>query len=159
MGLFDGVYSKGLSLGLAGGFVGTAVMDVIMVLTFVIAGQPADVFFSAAGGKLGQGWVLGLVIHNMIGLAAGLTFAAFVLKIRPLRIDTMRKGLLMGVSYGAVTIPLGCIPLAIWLGEPIFEVVSFSFAPHLAYGTVLGAIVAYGLLRMARPAAVAIREP
>ena len=44
------VHSKqlllGVGLGILGGLVGTLIMDVVMMLTFLMAGQPATAFFS-----------------------------------------------------------------------------------------------------------------
>ena len=53
---------------------------------------------------------------------------------------------MLGFAAGAITIPLGCIPLAIWLGQPILEVIAFSIMPHLVWGTFLGWTVARGTL-------------
>ncbi len=131
---------------MAGGITGTVLMDIVIVATFLIAGLPADGFFGLVGERLGQGPAVGVALHNLIGLTVGFVFAMAVLTVGPLKIDTMRKGLILGVSAGAATIPLGCIPFAIWLGEPIAEVVAFSAVPHLVYGTVLGWVVSFGIL-------------
>ncbi|OPY31788.1 MAG: hypothetical protein A4E32_01390 [Methanomassiliicoccales archaeon PtaU1.Bin124] len=136
----------GIGFGLVGGIVGTILMDMVMMITFVIAGQPADIFFTAVGEKFGDGALVGLAIHNLIGLTGGLVFSLSVLSIEALQIDSVRKGLKLGLAAGAVTIPLGCIPLAIWLGEPILVVVAFSMIPHLVWGTVVGWTLGYGLL-------------
>ena len=137
---------RGVGFGIIGGLVGTFLMDVVMVLTFIIAGQPADTFFSMVGEKLGDGPLLGILVHNLVGLTGGIVFSLLVTNVKALRIDSRRKGLLLGIAAGAVTIPLGCIPLAIWLGQPILDVIAFSILPHLVWGTTLGWIVGYGLL-------------
>jgi hypothetical protein len=125
---------------------GTVLMDVVIVITFLIAGLSGDGFFAMVGEKLGQGPSVGIALHNVIGLSVGFLFAVVVLNVSAFAIDTKKKGLILGVSVGLVTIPLGCIPLAVWLGEPILEVVAFSAVPHLLYGTVLGLVATYGLL-------------
>ncbi len=140
----------GVGFGIIGGLVGTILMDIVMMLTFLIAGQPADTFFSMVGEKFGYGAWLGILVHNLVGITGGIVFSLLVLNIKALRIDSMRKGLLLGIGAGAVTIPLGCIPLAIWLGEPILVVIGFSLLPHLVWGTVVGWTVAYGLLHHGR---------
>jgi hypothetical protein len=137
---------KGIGFGIVGGLVGTVLMDVVMVLTFLIAGQPADTFFSMVGEKLGYGALVGIAVHNLVGLTGGFVFSLLVLNIKALRIDSRRKGLVLGVAAGALTIPLGCIPLAIWLNQAILDVIAFSLLPHLVWGIVLGWIVGYGLL-------------
>jgi hypothetical protein len=99
------------------------------------------------GERLGDGAVLGIMLHDVIGMTGGIIFALLVLKIDALALTTINRGILLGVVAGAITIPLGCIPLAIWLGESILIVVAFSLVPHLVWGTVLGVTVAYGLAR------------
>ena len=144
--MFDKSFLRGIGLGIIGGLVGTVLMDIVMVLTFLVAGMPADTFFSMVGEKLGYGTLVGIVVHNLVGLTGGIVFSLLVMTIKALRIDSMRKGLLLGIAAGAVTIPLGCIPLAIWLNQPILDVIAFSTLPHLVWGTILGWTVAYGLL-------------
>jgi len=122
-------------------------MDIVMMATFVSVGESADLFFTMVGDKLGDGALLGIAIHNIIGMSGGFVFSIFVLNIRILKLTSIKKGLMIGLGAGAITIPLGCIPLAIWLGEPILEVIAFSIMPHLVWGTILGWTVAYGLTR------------
>jgi hypothetical protein len=136
---------RGIGFGIAGGIGGTILMDVVMVLTFLIAGQPADMFFSMVGEKLGDGALVGILVHNLVGLTGGIVFSLLVLNIKALRIDSKRKGLVLGIAAGALTIPLGCIPLAIWLNQAILDVIAFSLLPHLVWGTFLGCTVGYGL--------------
>lgn len=138
---------KGIGLGLVGGLAGTILMDVVMMVTFISVGERADTFFTMVGERLGDGAVLGIMLHDVIGMTGGFIFALLVLRIDALALTTINRGILLGVVAGAITIPLGCIPLAIWLGESILIVVAFSFVPHLVWGTVLGGTVAYGLAR------------
>ena len=149
--LVDKTSLVGIGLGLLGGLAGTVLMDIVMMLTFVSVGERADVFFTAVGEKLGGGTMLGVAIHNLIGMAGGFVFSLLVLNIRALELTSIGKGLALGVSAGAITVPLGCIPLALWLGEPILDVIGFSIAPHLVWGTVLGLVVSTGLRRLKKP--------
>ena len=144
------IFHRGVGFGILGGFLGTVLMDIVMVLTFLIAGQPAETFFSMVGEKFGYGSLVGILVHNLVGITGGIVFSLLVLNIKALHIDTMSKGLLLGIAAGAVTIPLGCIPLAIWLDQSILIVIAFSFLPHLVWGTVVGWTVAYGLLSVER---------
>jgi hypothetical protein len=57
-----------------------------------------------------------------------------------------------------LTIPLGCIPLAIWLNQAILDVIAFSLLPHLVWGTVVGWTVGYGLLSHGRRSGAAKRN-
>jgi hypothetical protein len=143
-------FFRGVGFGIIGGLVGTVLMDIVMMLTFLIAGQPATTFFTMVGEKLGDGAIAGIAVHNLVGLTGGLVFALLVLIVVPLRIDSRRKGLVLGIAAGALTIPLGCIPLAIWLTQPILDVIAFSILPHLVWGAVLGWIVGYGFLSYGR---------
>jgi hypothetical protein len=137
---------RGVGFGIIGGLVGTILMDMVMMLTFFFAGQPMDAFFSMVGEKLGYGNLAGVVVHNLVGMTGGIVFSLMVLNIVVLRIDSRRKGLLLGIAAGAVTIPLGCVPLALWLNHPIGEVIAFSILPHLVWGTIVGWVVGIGLL-------------
>lgn len=142
---------KVVGLGVIGGLGGTVLMDIVMMITFILAGARADLFFDMVGEQLGDGAVLGVVVHNIIGTTAGFGFSVAVLMIGPLELTSVRKGLLLGIALGAVTIPVGCVPMAIWLGESIVGVVSFSVLPHLVWGATVGWVVAYGLLRARKP--------
>lgn len=142
---------RGIVSGLVGGLAGTILMDIVMMVTFISVGERADLFFTMVGDRLGGGAILGVAIHNIIGITGGFVFSLLVLNIRALELSSIRKGLMLGVAAGAVTIPLGCIPLAVWLGEPVVAVISFSILPHLVWGAVLGWAVAYGLLRFKAP--------
>jgi hypothetical protein len=139
---------KGIGFGLVGGLLGTILMDVVMMITFVSAGERADMFFTLVGERLGDGAILGITLHCVVGMTGGFVFSLLVLNVSALELKTIKKGLVFGVAAGAITVPLGCIPLAIWLGESILGVIAFSVLPHLVWGTVLGWTVAFGLLRL-----------
>jgi hypothetical protein len=146
--MLDKDFLRGIEFGLVGGVVGTILMDIVMVATFLIVGAPWDTFFTMVGEKFGDGAVIGIALHNVVGLTGGFVFALAVLSIRALRIESRRKGLAFGIAAGAITIPGGCIPLAIWLDKTILTVVAFSALPHMVWGTVLGLTVGYGLLSL-----------
>jgi hypothetical protein len=144
--VLDRSFLRGVGFGLIGGISGTFLMDIVMVLTFVIAGQPPDTFFSMVGEKLGYGALAGVLVHNLVGLTGGFVFSLLVLNVKALSVESRRKGLMLGITAGAFTIPFGCIPLAIWLNQPILDVIAFSILPHFVWGTILGWMVGYGLL-------------
>jgi riboflavin transporter FmnP len=60
-----------------------------------------------------------------------------------LRIDSVGKGIWVGVAAGLITIPLGCIPFALIVGVPLFQMISMVTLPHLAWGLVLGYLTGY----------------
>ena len=132
-----------VEFGLIGGLVGTFLMDAVMIATFLLVGEKADTFFSAVGERLGGGALIGVAVHMCIGTTGGFIFSLLVISFKALHISSIRRGMMLGFAAGAITIPLGCIPLAIWLGQPILEVIAFSIMPHLVWGTFLGWTVAY----------------
>ena len=144
--MLEGTTLRAVGFGIVGGLLGTILMDAVMIATFLSAGESADLFFSAVGEKLGDGAVVGAALHNVIGMSGGIVFTLFVTNIPALEIVSVRKGLMLGLGAGALTIPLGCIPLAIWLGESIVAVIAFSLLPHLVWGTVLGWVFSRGML-------------
>jgi len=146
-----------IEFGLVGGLVGTFLMDAVMMATFLLVSEKADVFFSAVGEKLGGGALIGVAVHMCIGTTGGFIFSLLVVSVKTLDISSIRRGVMLGFAAGAITIPLGCIPLAIWLGQPILEVIAFSIMPHLVWGTFLGWIVARGTLSLSpRPQPVPV---
>lgn len=132
--------SEAIQLGLIGSLAGTIAMDLVMVVESLIIGEPVDGFLALLGSLVGGGALVGMVAHLLMGSCLGLIFGAMTAQIRYLHIDSVRKGLWLGVLAGLVTIPLGCIPVALVAGIPIIEMVSFSFLPHLVWGAVLGLI-------------------
>ena len=139
-----------IELGLIGGLMGTFLMDAVMIATFLLVGEKADAFFSAVGEKLGGGALIGVAVHMCIGTTGGFIFSLLVINFKALDISSIRRGVMFGFVAGAVTVPLGCIPLAIWLGQPTLGVIAFSILPHLVWGTILGWTVGYGLLSCGR---------
>ena len=137
-----------IELALIGGLVGTFLMDAVMIATFLLVGENADIFFSAVGEKLGGGALIGVSVHMGVGTTGGFIFSLLVISFKGLDISTIRRGAMLGFAAGGVTVPLGCIPLAIWLGQPILEVVAFSILPHLVWGTFLGWTVARGTISL-----------
>lgn len=137
---FD-IVRKGVAIGILGGLVGTVLMDTVMVATFLIVGEPAETFFSLVGKRLGGGTFTGLALHNVVGMTGGVVFALGVTTVRSLIVATRRTGITFGLAAGLITIPLGCVPMAIWLNESIPLVVGFSFLPHLVWGTTLGLVM------------------
>jgi len=150
---------KAIKFGLTGSVAGTMAMDLVIVVEFLIAGEPVDGFLALIGSVMGGGTLVGVVTHLLVGLLLGLLFATAVCNVRFLNIESVWKGVWLGVLAGLATIPLGCIPFAILANVPIIEMVSFSFIPHLMWGTVLGVIAGHAMRSGLRSAKVPARNP
>ena len=137
--------SKAIKVGLIGSLAGTVAMDLVMVVESLIIGEPAYGFVALIGSVVGGGVLVGVVAHLLMGSLLGLLFGAAISQVRLLSIESMQKGVWLGVLAGLVTIPLGCVPVAIITGVPIVEMVSFSFIPHLIWGAALGVVAGYAL--------------
>jgi hypothetical protein len=150
--------SKAIRFGLIGSLAGTMAMDLVMVVESLIMGQPVDGFVAVIGSVVGGGTLVGVAAHLIMGALLGLLFGAAIYKVRLLNIESVRKGVWLGVLAGLVTIPLGCVPVAIVTGVPIIEMVSFSFIPHLVWGTVLGVIAGCAMQSGLRSAKVSASQ-
>jgi hypothetical protein len=142
--------SKEIKFGVLGSIVGTLVMDLVMIVEFSIMGLPLDTYLALIGSVVGRGVPMGVIIHIVFGSLLGIVCGAAVLKVDALHIDSVRKGVGLGVLVGIATIPF-CIVFAIITNVPIADMLTFSIPGHLTWGAVLGVIAGYGL----RPATAA----
>jgi hypothetical protein len=151
--------ARGMGWGLLGGWVGTMVMDLILMgalsavglpaLTcFSIVGSTAARFFSILGIEMAGGVPLGAAAHYLVGPVVGAIFGAAAAQARALRPDILNKGPVLAVLYVEI------------LGQPILATTPIllrmtatetlqwfgvSFVMHLVYGIILGVVVCYGL--------------
>ena len=155
----SGTFTRGIIVGLAGGLAGTIAMHVFGVGIFLVMGQPTSIsfsiigdaaasFFARLGVELAGGAPLGMVVFYLLGLALGITFVALVSQIDAFRLDSIKKGVGVGILYVEVlSLPLLAMATlvlnmtaaatALWFGV--------SVVMHLVYGAVMGAVVSYGL--------------
>jgi hypothetical protein len=119
-------------------------MDVVMLVEFSIQGLPPLTYLDLIGSIFGSGVPMGALIHVLMGSFLGLVFIVPVLTIDALRIDTLKRGIVVGFLIGLVSI-IACVPVALLSHLPIPTVLSFMAIPHLVWGTVTGLAVAYGL--------------
>jgi hypothetical protein len=136
--------TRGIGIGVIGSLAGTLVMDLVVVGELSMMGLPALTYLDLIGSVFGGGVPLGALVHLLIGSFLGLVFSAPVLKANALRIDTVRKGVVLGFLAGLVSISF-CVPFAILISEPIAAVLSFMTIPHLVWGIGLGIVAGYGL--------------
>ncbi len=161
---------NGMALGAVGGLVATIVIDVVTVVVMPLMGLPATSGFSIIGDtaagflaliglKVSGGVLLGTILHYLIGLALGAIFAAAAADVSAFRLSSMRRGVILGILYTEIiSLPILVTPPLIlkWGPADTVQWFGFSFVMHAIWGTVLGAIVAYGLnpawrQRLARP--------
>ncbi len=136
---------SGIAISIVGSLVGLAIMDLVMVLEFSIANLPKLTYLEMIGSVFRGGALAGVLGHLMLGIFMGVVVGTAVVKVDALRIDSVKKGIFIGVAAGVLTIPFGCVPFALLIGQPVIKVLSFSTVPHLVWGLGLGIVVGCGL--------------
>jgi len=112
----SGARAKGPAFGLIAGLVATIVIDLILMGYLLFRGQPADDgfavigdttagFFALFGIHVAGGVLPGLVWHYLIGFALGLIFGAAVTRFDALRLNSMKKGVGLGILYAEIINP------------------------------------------------------
>ena len=154
-----GIFTRDIIVGLAGGLAGTIAMHVFGVGIFLVMGQPTSIsfaiigdaaasFFSRLGVELAGGAPLGVVVFYLLGLALGVTFVALVWRIDAFRLDSIKKGVGLGILYVEV-LSLPLLAMATFVLEMTAAATALWFGVsvvmHLVYGAVMGAVVSYGL--------------
>jgi len=137
-------------VGVIASLVGTIMMDFVIVVEYLMIGQPALTYLDLIGSIFGGGIPLGALIHVLLGSALGVIFSVPVLTVDALRIGTVRKGVVLGILTGVASIS-ACVPFAILIREAIASVLSFMIITHMVWGIGLGIVTGYGL----RPATAA----
>ena len=148
--------AKEIKIGLIAGLVSTIVMDVIMVGIFAIMGMSAGSFLSLIGttvltligATVADPLPLGVALHYLIGLLTGLFFSIVVSRVNTLRVETYKKGVLLGIVVAQVEGNVLFLIMAMILGMTLSEmsvIFGLGFILHLIWGAVLGAVASYGL--------------
>ncbi len=145
--------------GAAGGFGGTLVMDLILMGALSAAGLPALTcfsvigdtaarFFAVLGIKFAGTVPLGLAAQCLVGSAIGASFGAAVARVAILRVNTVKRSVVLAVlcmeMAGQPLLATMLILLKWTLAETLLWYGGAVFA-HLIAGTVLGLILSYGL--------------
>ncbi len=136
-------FSREIRYGLISCLIGTVAMDIVVVLEYFITGQPLNTSFVLFGQLVGRGMMMGVLLHLIAGSVLGILFGTLISRFDAFRIDSMGKGLKVGVIAGLVTIPLGCIPFALVVGVPVTTMIPFVTMPHLVWGLVMGWLTNY----------------
>jgi len=149
----------GLGWGLIGGLTGTLVMHLVLMATlsgvglpvftgFSIIGNTAARFFSILGIHMSGGVSMGVAVYYLLGLIIGAIYGAAVTQVHALRVDTLKKSLILAVLYEEILsqpiLAMTPILLKITATETL-QWFGISFVMHLIFGVILGVVVSYGL--------------
>ncbi len=151
--------NRGMGWGLIGGFVGTLVMDLVLLGALSIAGLPAlscfsivgntvARFFSILGLEMTGGVPLGVATHYLVGPVVGTIFGAAVAEVDGLRVGTLKKCVVLAVLYVELLSQPILAMTPILLKMTAHETLQWfggSFVMHFIWGIVLGVIVGYKL--------------
>jgi hypothetical protein len=149
--------TSGTRWGLAGGLVGTLVMDLVLMgalsavglpifTCFSIVGNTVARLFSILGVELAGGIPLGVAAHYLIGPLIGAIFGAAVIRFDTLRLNTFKKGIMLAVLYVEIVSQpiLATTPVLLKMtGPETWQWFGFSFVMHMIWGVVLGVVVSY----------------
>ncbi len=169
----DNPLSRGIEWGLIGGLAGTIVMDLCLIGAFSVAGLPALTCFSVVGDTVARfftvlgnavtsfsatlgleiagGVPLGVAAHYVIGPAIGASFGAAVTKIGALRLDSMKKSVVLSVLYVEILSQPLLAAMPILLGWTLLETLQWyggALLAHSVAGAVLGSVTHRGLCWM-----------
>jgi hypothetical protein len=148
---------RGFGWGVIGGFIGTLVMDLILMGALSIARLPALSCFSIVGNTVGRffsilsiemagGVPLGVATHYLVGPVVGAIFGAAVAKVDALRAITLKKCVVLAVLYVEILSQPMLAMTPILLKMTAFETLQWfggSFVMHFIWGIVLGVIAGH----------------
>jgi hypothetical protein len=150
--------TRGMVWGLIGGFVGTIVMDLVLIGMLSAAGLPAVIsfstigdtaagFFALIGIEIAGGVPLGAAVHYLLGLVLGAIFGTAVAQVDALRVDATKKGVVLAVLYIEVLSQpiLATSPVILKMtASETLQWFGVSAVMHLIWGVVLGVVVSHG---------------
>jgi len=153
--------ARGLGWGLLGGFVGTLIMDLVLIgvlfavgvpplVCFSIVGDTAAHLFSILSMEMAGGVQLGAAAHYLIGPLLGASFGAGMALIDPLRIFSPKKVVILAVVFVEILSQpiLALTPILLKMSAPeTLRWFGDSFVMHLMWGLVLGIVVSRRLHR------------
>ena len=151
--------SRGLGWGLLGGLAGTLTMDLVLTGALAALGSPALTCFSIVGNTVARFFsvqgveatrtiLLGVATHYIVGPVIGAIYGMVVARLKALRVNTLKKSLLLAVLYVEILSQpmLALTPILLKMTFPAtLQWYGGSFVMHLMAGGVLGVVVGYGL--------------
>ncbi len=151
--------AMGMGWGLIGGLAGTMVMDILLmgalwavslpvVFCYSLVGDTLARFLSLLGVSMAGGIPTGVAAHYVIGPLVGLLFGIAVVMIPSLRVDTLKKCIIISILYAEILsqpllamtpllLKLDTMTVVLWFGG--------SFVMHMILAVVLSSVVGYGL--------------
>jgi hypothetical protein len=152
-------FLKSLGWGTIGGIAGTLAMDLTLMAVlaafgspaltcFSIVGDTAALFFSMQNVDRTSAILLGVATHYTVGPLIGAIFGLLVTRVKALRVDTLRKGLLLGILYVEILSQplLATTPILLKMtAVATLQWYVGAFIMHMIAGAVLGAVVGRGL--------------
>ncbi len=151
--------ARGIRWGLAGGLIGTVVMDLILMGGFWATGRPALIFFSIIGNtaagffslfrpEMAGGIPVGAAAHYAIGPLMGALLGIGVARVDALRVDTLKKGIVLAVLYVEILSQpmLAMTPILLKMSAAdTLQWYAVCLLTHLIFAAVLGSVLRYGL--------------
>jgi hypothetical protein len=149
----------GLAWGLIGGVAGTLMMDLVLMGVLSAFGSPALTCFSIVGNTVARFFSipdvetvraiqLGVMTHYTVGPLIGAIFGTVVARVEALRVNTLKKSIILGFLYVEILSQplLATTPILLKMTAPAtLQWYGGSFVMHLIAGVTLGAVVGCGL--------------
>ncbi len=165
--------------GALGGLAASVAMYPFLFLTTSMMGIPLDDLSIARGMAISNldsnnyfNLALGIGMHLLTGVIAGVIFALAVSAISRFKITNFAKGIAEGVIFSAVVFMVLYVPTTVYMVQPnlseimhqanpqtdgqqnqlviknnLFPLYSFGFIAHVVFGVALGYLVSLGALR------------
>jgi hypothetical protein len=151
--------ARGMGWGLLGGLAGTMVMDLVLMGALSVVGLPALLCFSIVGStvarflallgiEMASGAPLGAAAHYLIGPVVGAIFGVALTQIVALRVNTLKKGVILAVLYVEILSQplLATAPILLKMtATETWQWFGLAFVMHSILGVVLGFVMGYGL--------------
>jgi len=148
-------FLKGLGWGTIGGIAGTLAMDLTLMAVLAVFGSPALTCFSIVGDTVAHFFsmqnvgmagaiLLGVATHYTVGPVIGAIFGLLVMRVKALRVKSLKKSVLLGVLYVEILSQplLATTPILLKMTAAATLLwYAGSFVMHLIAGIVLGVVV------------------
>jgi hypothetical protein len=153
-------FSRGFGCGLIGGLAGTLVMDLVLMGALSALGLPALTCFSIVGNTVARFFSIqnvetarairmGIATHYVVGPVIGAIFVLVVTRVKALRVNSLKKTILLGILYVEILSQplLATTPILLKMNATsTLQWYGGSLVMHLMAGMILGLVVGRGLL-------------